>query len=227
MLVVVPTASAAQGPGALNCAPLPAYNNTHWAVTVGTTVHCTIDGATDVSTSTVDVIIKSSTLGNTTVTGTVNLATHQISFSWAVPASRCDTNIVAYKTSGNNTNNSLIPPGGGSSSAGFGYVDAQGNPATCGGTPTAVKMLSFAARSTAKNVHLSWKTASEAGTLGYNVYRQTAAGKVKLNSKLILAKSPAGAAYSFVARKASGTYLLQEVRSNGASRWLARTRIAS
>jgi hypothetical protein len=224
VLAFVPTAAAAHAPGALNC-PLPVYNSTHWQVTVGTTVNCTIDGATDVSDGPVDVFIKSTTLGNTTVVGTALNGT--ISFSWNVPADRCDTNIVAYGTTGNNTDNRIITPPGGSS-AGFGYVDAQGNPVTCA-TPTAVKMLSFAANSARSGVHLSWKTASEAGTLGYNVYRQTAAGKVKLNSKLILAKSTSGAGYSFLARKSPGTvrYLLQEVRTSGATRWLARTRIAS
>jgi hypothetical protein len=228
VMVVVPSASAAHAPGGLNC-PLPVYNSTHWQLTVGHSVTCTIEGASDVSgQSTVDVIIKSTTLGNTIVTGTVSGsgANTTITFSFTADATRCDTNIVAYGTSGNNTDNRFITPPGGSS-AGFGYVDAQGNPAVCGATPTAVKMLSFAAKSSRTGVKLSWRTGSEAGTLGYNVYRQTAAGKVKLNSKLILAKSPAGAAYSFAAGKSSGTYLLQEVRSSGASRWLARTRIAS
>ena len=97
--------------------------------------------------------------------------------------------------------------------------------------PTAVKALSFTATSTPTGVHLSWKTASEASTLGFNVYRQTPAGKVKLNSKLILGASASkGGAYSFVDRKSptgAVRYLLQEVRTSGASRWLARTRIAS
>jgi hypothetical protein len=96
--------------------------------------------------------------------------------------------------------------------------------------PSAVSMLSFAAKAAPSGVHLSWKTASEAGTLGFNVYRQTAAGKVKLNSKLIVAAgSSKGGVYSFVARasKGSARYLLQEVQTSGATRWLARTRIAS
>lgn len=223
-LAFVSSASAATAPGGLHC-NLPVYNSTHYALQIGQTVTCTIEGATDViGQTTVDVIIKSTGSGNIVVTGTVVGST--ITFSYTAPADRCDTNIVAYGTNGNNTNNSFITPGG-TSAAGFGYVDAQGNPIVCGATPTAVKMLSFAAKSTRTGVKLSWKTASEAGTLGYNVYRQTSAGKVKLNSKLILAKSPAGAAYSLAARRASGTYLLQEVRTSGASRWLARTRIAS
>jgi hypothetical protein len=93
--------------------------------------------------------------------------------------------------------------------------------------PTAVTAASFAARASAKTLRLSWRMGSEAGALGYNVYRQTAAGKVKLNGKLILAKSSTGAAYSFVARRASGIYLLQQVGASGATRWLARTRVAS
>jgi hypothetical protein len=231
VLAFVPTAAAAHAPGGLNC-PLPVYNSTHWQLTIGQTVTCTIEGASDASgQSTVDVIIKSTTLGNTTVTGTVSGsgASTTITFQWTAGADRCDTNVVAYINTGNNTDNRFISPPGGSS-AGFGYVDAQGNPVSCA-TPTAVKMLSFAANSARHGVHLSWKTASEAGTLGYNVYRQTSAGKVKLNSKLILAKGASnGAAYSFLARKSptgAVRYLLQEVRTSGASRWLARTRIAS
>jgi hypothetical protein len=232
LLAFVPTAAAAHAPGGLNC-PLPVYNSTHWQLTVGQTVTCTIQGASDVSgQSTVDVIIKSAALGNTTVTGTVSGsgANTTITFTFTADAARCDTNIVAYSDSGNNTDNRFISPPGGSS-AGFGYVDAQGNPVSCGAPPSAVKMLSFAAKSAPNGVHLSWKTASEAGTLGFNVYRQTAAGKVKLNSRLIVAANASrGGVYSFLARKASNgsaRYLLQEVQTSGATRWLARTRIAS
>jgi hypothetical protein len=223
LLAFAPSAMAATAPGGLHC-NLPVYNSTHYQVTIGQTVTCTIEGATDViGQTTVDVIIKSTTSGNTIVTGTVVGST--ITFSYTATGDRCDTNIVAYGTNGNNTDNRFISPPGGSS-AGFGYVDAQGNPVTCA-HPTAVTAMAFSAKARSNTVHLSWRTGSEAGTLGYNVYRQTAAGKVKLNSRLILAKSSTGAAYSFAARKAPGTYLLQAVSTSGASRWLARTRIAS
>src|SRR5438045_7903486 len=50
------------GAGALNC-PLPVHNPTHYKLQVGTTVTCTIDGASEVSGQTsTTVFIKSSTL---------------------------------------------------------------------------------------------------------------------------------------------------------------------
>jgi uncharacterized repeat protein (TIGR01451 family) len=115
------------GNGALDC-PLTVHNPTHYKLQVGTTVTCTIDGASEVSgQSTTDVIIKSSDQGNTTVTGTVTGtgSSTQITFSWTAPYSGCNTTIVAYQTEGLNSNNRVIS--GGHSAAGFAYTDAEGN----------------------------------------------------------------------------------------------------
>ena len=52
---------------------LPTHNPTHYKLQVGATITGKIVGATDIDCEgTVDVIIKSSTLGNTTVTGSVS-----------------------------------------------------------------------------------------------------------------------------------------------------------
>jgi hypothetical protein len=96
--------------------------------------------------------------------------------------------------------------------------------------PSAVKMLSFSAKASRAGVHVSWKTASEAGTVGFNVYRQVGTVKVKLNAKLIAAKGGlGGASYSLVDRsgKSSTRYLLQEIQKNGASKLVARATAAS
>jgi hypothetical protein len=96
--------------------------------------------------------------------------------------------------------------------------------------PSAVKLLSFSAKASQAGVHVSWKTASEAGTLGFNVYRQVGTVKVKLNSKLIAAKGGLGrASYSIVDRSgtSSARYLLQEIQKNGASKLVARATAAS
>jgi hypothetical protein len=91
-----------------------------------------------------------------------------------------------------------------------------------GAEPTAVTTLSFTARATPAGVRLTWTTASQVATLGYNVYRQTAAGKAKLNHRLIPAGS-FGGTYSLVARRLGGTvrYLLQEVGLSGSSSWVS------
>src|SRR3954447_12908908 len=73
-LMFVASADASVAAGALQCS-LPVYNPTKYALKVAPmpqTVTCKIIGASDASGLTsVPVIIKSSTNGNTTVTGTV------------------------------------------------------------------------------------------------------------------------------------------------------------
>jgi hypothetical protein len=98
----------------------------------------------------------------------------------------------------------------------------------------AVQLQSFTARRSGKNVVLRWRTASEVNTLGYNVYRQAGAKRVKLNRSLIPAASLIGGsmsshAYSFRTRipslkGASAKYWLQEVASNGARSWYGPVR---
>jgi uncharacterized repeat protein (TIGR01451 family) len=122
------------GAGALNC-PLPVHNPTHYKLQVGTTVTCTIDGASEVSgQTTTSVFIKSSTLGNTELTGTVTGTggNTQITFTFTAPPDGCDTTVVAYDKVGTNSNNSIITTGG-HSAAGLAYVDGAGNVIECGG----------------------------------------------------------------------------------------------
>ncbi|MDQ3875502.1 MAG: hypothetical protein M3322_08175 [Actinomycetota bacterium] len=98
----------------------------------------------------------------------------------------------------------------------------------------AVQLQSFTAQRVGKNVVLRWRTASEVNTLGYNVYRQAGAKRVKLNRSLIPAASLIGGstsshAYSFRTRipslkGASAKYWLQEVASNGARSWYGPVR---
>jgi len=118
---------------------LGALNPTHWKTQAGTTITGTISGATDVAsfgngscaTGQVEVIIKSSAFGNTTVCGTVSDTT--ISFSWSIPATGvCLTTAVAYGTNGHNADRC------GSSRFGFAIVDASGTVITdCNADPCA------------------------------------------------------------------------------------------
>jgi uncharacterized repeat protein (TIGR01451 family) len=125
------------GAGALNCPTLTVHNPTHYKLPVGTSVTCTIDGAEEVSgQSTTTVFIKSSTLGNTEVTGTVTGTGEntQITFSFTAPRDGCDTTVVAYDNVGLNSNNTIISGDPTSpAAAGFAYVDGNGNVIECGG----------------------------------------------------------------------------------------------
>jgi FG-GAP-like repeat len=91
-------------------------------------------------------------------------------------------------------------------------------------TPTAVTLSSFVARATQQGVELRWRTAQEAGLMGFHVYRSGA----KLNRTLIPARGSgaAGAAYRLLDRHARigavSSYRLQAVRANGTRAWLAR-----
>ena len=97
---------------------------------------------------------------------------------------------------------------------------------------TAVKLQSFVAAPANKGVALRWRTASEAKTLGFNVYRLQGSKPVKVNSRLIVARGSAGVghSYSLVDRNATRTpvmrYRLQEVQRDGSRVWLASTSLA-
>src|SRR5262249_12046320 len=72
------------------------------------------------------------------------------------------------------------------------------------GGPTAVNLLSFAAAKRQGTVTLRWRTAREADLLGFDVYRTTAKGRVRLNRRLIAGTGTvAGHAYSWVDRRPS------------------------
>jgi hypothetical protein len=92
--------------------------------------------------------------------------------------------------------------------------------------PLAVAAHSFRAVRSGKAVTLRWRTASEADTLGFVVYRKNAQGKlVRLSKRMIPAASLSGSsashAYSFRARlasrrlAASSRFVLAEVHLDG------------
>jgi hypothetical protein len=80
--------------------------------------------------------------------------------------------------------------------------------------PTAVGVQAFAARRIGGTVVLRWRTASEAQTLGFDVYR----GRVKLNAKLIASRGGTrGHVYVWRDRSpgSAARYTLVEVRRDG------------
>lgn len=92
-------------------------------------------------------------------------------------------------------------------------------------TPSAVTLKSFTASATRAGVVLRWRTASEAGTLGFNVYRVKAGTRIKLNRTVIASTAVIrGGVYRFVDRtpaKAGTRYWLQEVTLRGDRSWVA------
>jgi VCBS repeat protein len=90
--------------------------------------------------------------------------------------------------------------------------------------PTAVALRRFVARATPQGVELRWRTAQEAGLIGFHVYRSD----LKLNRTLIAAHGSgvAGAAYRLLDRHtrigAVSSYHLQAVRADGTRAWLGR-----
>jgi hypothetical protein len=89
------------------------------------------------------------------------------------------------------------------------------------GSPTAVKLRTFAAARAGNSVLLRWRTASELDLLGFHVYRQTGSKRVRVSRALIAAGHDGrGHSYSFRDRLPSGTrsvsYWLEEVRVVGA-----------
>ena len=98
-------------------------------------------------------------------------------------------------------------------------ADALQAPVICPGTPTVVTGRSLTAARTGPNVVLRWRTGNEARTLGFHMYREQRAKRIRLNASLIRAKgAPMGAAYTFQDRLAavpSARYWLEEVRLDG------------
>jgi hypothetical protein len=81
--------------------------------------------------------------------------------------------------------------------------------------PTAVGVLSFTATRVKRGVRLRWRTGSGAQALGFNIYREQAGKRVRLNGRL-LASSKSGV---WLDRVRSGSYWLQEVAPDGARIW--------
>jgi hypothetical protein len=213
---------AAGGPSA--CGPTPAYPGTN---TNNGSYH--YDTITEVNTTGSDQCV---TITVDNVTGGANSAGVAVN---AYLGSFNPANLGANYAGGAN---SQIPVGG---SATFGvtvpdgqtlvveieeYVAGTGAASytvtISGLTPTAVQVRSFTAAPAARGTVLRWRTASEAGLLGFNVYRGTGARTRKLNHSLIRAKGgAAGASYSWLHRgaRAGSRYRLQIVNADGTRHW--------
>ncbi|MFN2469087.1 MAG: S8 family serine peptidase [Gaiellaceae bacterium] len=107
---------------------------------------------------------------------------------------------------------------------GWGRIDALAAVTLALAGPTSVHVARFGARRSAGGTVVTWRTAAESKTLGFNLFRN---GK-QLNRALIPAKhsgKAAGAAYRFVDRTArrggSSSYRLQVVDLHGKRTWYA------
>lgn len=97
--------------------------------------------------------------------------------------------------------------------------------------PTLAEMASVAARSRADGQSvIKWTTGYESDNLGFNVYREGANGRVRLNNRLIAgsaflsnAAMTAGRTYrwrdSVPAGKSDARYYVEEINLNGESKW--------
>lgn len=96
-------------------------------------------------------------------------------------------------------------------------------------TPTAVRVTDASATRTARGVLVRWRTASEAQSLGFNLYRAERGRLMKLNRTLIrsaFAGTAAGRPYSWLDRAAprgSVIYRLQSVSLDGTKSWVGST----
>jgi hypothetical protein len=108
--------------------------------------------------------------------------------------------------------------------AGQTFTDNGSNTCHGAGTaPSAVVLRHFAARWTGRGVELRWRTAGEAGLLGFEVYRSGS----KVNRVLVAARGgAAGASYRLVDRSVSAqqtyAYRLDAVHADGTRTRLAR-----
>ncbi len=92
---------------------------------------------------------------------------------------------------------------------------------------TATLLRSFGAHTTARGVELRWRTAQEAGLVGFNLYRERNGRLVKLNRTPItsvFAGTTQGRSYSWLDRVApqAARYRLQAIGIDGTRRWLGR-----
>ena len=90
------------------------------------------------------------------------------------------------------------------------------------GTPTSAKLARFKAVPGTRGTVLRWRTASETGTAGFNVYRKAMGREARLNRSLLRAKAsgrPRGADYRFLDLRGSlarsVTYRLESVGLDG------------
>jgi hypothetical protein len=92
---------------------------------------------------------------------------------------------------------------------------------------TAVRVASLRASSRPAGVLIRWRMGSEAGVLGYNVYRERRSARIRLTKAIIAARgSVSGGSYSYLDRSAPRArrglrYWLQVVGTDGSRVWKA------
>jgi hypothetical protein len=97
--------------------------------------------------------------------------------------------------------------------------------------PLAVTVVSFTAHRAGKGVLVRWRTGTEANELGFNVYRQQGARRVRVNRRLLPALGGiGGSSYSYRDRRAPKhralRYWLQDVAVDGTRTWHGPVRVS-
>jgi hypothetical protein len=90
--------------------------------------------------------------------------------------------------------------------------------------PTAATFVSFSGQHTRRGVVLRWRTAQEVGSVGFNLYREKAGNRVRVNRALVRAQgSVAGSRYLYRDARAPQhsrlRYWLEEVGADGSHAW--------
>jgi CHRD domain len=92
--------------------------------------------------------------------------------------------------------------------------------------PTAVQVERVTATKSGKKVRIRWRTGSDSGMLGFNVYRGIASHRTRATRRLIPAVGRvAGATYSWVDRRPGSRYWLQVVHTDGSKSWYGPARV--
>jgi hypothetical protein len=97
--------------------------------------------------------------------------------------------------------------------------------------PLAVTVSSLRAARSRRGVVVRWRTGTEADELGFNLYRQQGARRVRVNKRLLPALGRvAGSSYSFLDRRAPRhralRYWLQDVAVDGTRTWHGPVRVS-
>jgi len=99
---------------------------------------------------------------------------------------------------------------------------------SCTLSTSAVALRAFTATRAGKSTLLRWRTASERGTLGFDVFREQSGRRVKVNRRLIKAagRGASGASYAFRDARAARRYWLREVTDDGSRVWLGTATVS-
>jgi hypothetical protein len=143
-------------------------------------------------------------------------------------ALKSDGSVLAWGCAdGANYGQCTVPAGAGSGVTAIAAGTTQSLALDTAGGTTAVSLRAFRVSRTGSGVLLHWRTASEAQTLGFNLYRERRGRLEKLNAALIPTASGGtakGHTYSWLdqsaRREATYTYRLQAVNLGGTRAWL-------